>query len=155
MDMEGLHTALQTLRNEEEQLRQRIEPLMAQWRHKQEQIAALERALELLESEPEPSSYQLTLPPEGNSTKPVDLAHRILAETGQPLHYRRLLSLMEGTGFVMPGANPGANLLAHLGRDQRIVRTASGVYGLAEWGLKKPPKKGRGRTRSRTSRRVR
>lgn len=154
MYIEDLRSALDALVAEEEELRRRIQPLFAEWRHKQEQIAALKRALELLQTEPDSSSYQLHESQGSNSMKPVDIAYRTLVEAGEPLHYERLLSLMEATGFSMPGTNPGANLLAHVGRDQRFIRVGSGMYGLAEWHLRAAPKRGRRKTRRRTSRRT-
>ncbi len=154
-EINSIRSALQSLRTEEQKLRGQIEPLMAQWRHKQEQIAALEHALELLEAEPQISNLEVALQPDGRIGKPTDLAYKVLAEGGKPLHYRELLGLMEVAGFVMPGSNPGANLLAHVGRDKRIVRVGPGTYGLAEWGMKRAAARRRRKGASRSSRRAR
>lgn len=154
-ELHGIRLTLEALKKDAEKLREQIEPLMAAWRHKQEQIAALEHALKLLEAEPTPSDLQATLQPDGGVHKPSEVAYRLLAKAKRPLHYRELLGLMEASGFAMPGENPGANLLAHIGRDERIVRVGSGTYGLAEWGMKKPAARRRRKQASRPSRRTR
>jgi len=138
---DNLQRLLQTLKAEEIELRLRLEPLTAEWRHKQEQIAAVERAIFLLETKPSDVSLNGASLLEGNSNRPADVAYRVLSEANEPLHYHRLLSMMETTGFTMPGTNPSSNLLAHLGRDKRIVRVNKGVYALREWNLREASKK--------------
>lgn len=144
MNTDSIRAVLETLKKEEAVLRDRLEPLTAEWRQKQEQIAAVERALVLLESEPSDGRHNVALP-EGNSKRPADVAYRVLADAKQPLQYLRLLSLMETTGFTMKGTNPGANLLAHIGRDERIIRVGKGMYALREWNLRETAKKRRGK----------
>ena len=153
MTTDNFQRLLQTLKAEEIELRRRLEPLTAEWRHKKEQIAAVERALFLLGTKPSDVSLNGASPLEGNSNRPADVAYRVLSEANEPLHYHRLLSTMEATGFTMPGTNPSANLLAHLSRDERIARVDKGVYALREWNLREAVRKGKSKKPSSRRRR--
>ena len=66
-----------------------------------------------------------------------DLAFEYLEDAGtkKPVHYRELASKLLSRGTVITGKDPAANLLSHINRDERFVRTAPGTYGLAKWGL--------------------
>jgi hypothetical protein len=68
------------------------------------------------------------------------------------VHYRDLSDLMIKEGNNIPGKDPAANLITHLGRDIRFKRTGRGLYALAEWNLKAKSKR---RTKRRKSRTVR
>ena len=63
----------------------------------------------------------------------------------EPIHYKELANLILANGHQIPGKNPAANLITHIGRDTRFVRTGRGIYGLTEWGVK--PMKRRTRRR--------
>lgn len=80
-----------------------------------------------------------------------DMAYEILADRPEqkPIHYRDLADLIMAEGEFIPGRNPAANLISHLSRDERFVRTGRGTYGLAGWGLKPANKRAR-RRRGRT-----
>jgi hypothetical protein len=87
----------------------------------------------------------------GTSSESVpDMAYRVLTERGvrKPIHYRELVDLMTAEGKLIPGRNPGSNLISHLSRDERFVRTGRGTYALAAWGLK-PVNRGRRRRRKK------
>jgi hypothetical protein len=79
-----------------------------------------------------------------------DMAYELLADRPEqePIHYRDLADLIMAEGEFIPGRNPGANLISHLSRDERFVRTGRGTYGLASWGLKPPNKRTRRRRRT-------
>lgn len=79
----------------------------------------------------------------------VDVAHSILA-AGGPLHYQQLAREVGARGTHIPGMNPAANLLAHLARDARFIRTARGTYGLQ--GANAPPKRKTSRRRRSVAR---
>jgi len=57
-------------------------------------------------------------------------------DSKSPMHYIELTKSILSKGILIPGKNPSSNLLAHINRDERFVRTASGTYGLRKWGLK-------------------
>ena len=66
------------------------------------------------------------------STPPsfLDVAAELLQDSESGVHYQALLSALNEKGVNVPGREPGANLIAHLTRDERFVRTGRGMYGL-------------------------
>jgi hypothetical protein len=62
-----------------------------------------------------------------------DRAFAILKETGKPWHYRQLADKLREIGVHIPGNDRAANLLSHIGRDERFHRVKRGTYALAEW----------------------
>ena len=60
----------------------------------------------------------------------LDTAADVIREAKAPVHYQELLKQVNGKGVNVPGRDPAANLIAHIGRDQRFVRTGRGTYGL-------------------------
>ena len=58
-----------------------------------------------------------------------------LATTARPLHISELMRLLHDRNVPIPGAGVQANLIAHLRRDARLIRTSRGMYGLSTWGL--------------------
>ena len=58
-----------------------------------------------------------------------------LDSAGRPLHISELMRLLEKRSISIPGAGKQANLIAHMSRDNRIVRTTRGMYALASWGI--------------------
>ncbi|HEY5475792.1 MAG TPA: hypothetical protein VIK11_03660 [Tepidiformaceae bacterium] len=64
----------------------------------------------------------------------TDAAVELLTERGEPIHYLALTKLLGERGVYVPGREPGANLIAHMSRDERFTRApARGTYGLASW----------------------
>lgn len=50
----------------------------------------------------------------------------------EPLHYKDILQRLVASGFKVAGKDPGANILAHINRDSRVMKTKiRGVYTLA------------------------
>jgi hypothetical protein len=74
---------------------------------------------------------------------------RELAAAGRPVHISELMRLLAAANVPIPGAGAQANLIAHMSRDQRIVRPSRGLYGLAAWGLENMPAPSRRRRRKR------
>ena len=60
-----------------------------------------------------------------------------LATAARPLHISELMRLLRDRGVMIPGAGTQANLIAHLRRDRRLLRTSRGMYGLTAWGLQR------------------
>ena len=60
-----------------------------------------------------------------------------------PLHYNDLTKAIMAKGILIPGKNPASNLLSHINRDDRFIRTAPGTYGLKEWGIQEMTQKKR------------
>jgi hypothetical protein len=84
-------------------------------------------------------------------TSVSEMAYGVLASQREPkpIHYRDLVDLIMAEGKLIPGRDPGANLISHMSRDERFVRTGRGMYALAKWGFK-PAKKGTRRRRRTT-----
>ena len=58
-----------------------------------------------------------------------------LATASRPLHISELMRLLRERRVTIPGAGTQANLITHLRRDVRLVRTSRGMYGLSTWGI--------------------
>ena len=58
-----------------------------------------------------------------------------LSTSSRPLHISELMRLLHDRSVPIPGAGTQANLITHLRRDRRLVRTSRGMYGLSTWGL--------------------
>lgn len=58
-----------------------------------------------------------------------------LATAARPLHISELMRLLRDRNVVIPGAGAQANLITHLRRDARLIRTSRGMYGLSAWGI--------------------
>lgn len=71
----------------------------------------------------------------------ADVAYEILiSKDGKAaVHYQDITGEVLARGIRIPGKNPASNLLSHINRDKRFVRTARGTYALKEWGLKEMP----------------
>jgi hypothetical protein len=80
-----------------------------------------------------------------------ETAHDFLSSqvTKSAMHYEDIANSIMAQGVLIPGKNPASNLLAHINRDDRFVRTAPGTYGLREWGIKEMPSRKRKPTRKR------
>ena len=79
----------------------------------------------------------------------ADIAYEYMRGMNNPLHYSEMAKGIMSKGILIPGKNPEANLLSHIGRDNRFVRTSPGTYGLSEWGLKSVSAKRKKRRRKR------
>jgi hypothetical protein len=72
-----------------------------------------------------------------------------LEAAGRPLHVSELMRLLQQRNVTIPGAGKQANLIAHMSRDDRIVRPTRGMYGLTSWGLESMPLQSQRRRRRR------
>lgn len=68
----------------------------------------------------------------------ADIAYEVMRglEKREPIHYKKLSELVFQAGKTIPGKDPSANLITHIGRDARFKRTGRGLYALTDWGLK-------------------
>jgi hypothetical protein len=139
------------LAEEMAQLKAQIEPLDAQLRHKQEELAAVESLLALQHADPDAQAATLPSPQltAQRATSVIsDAVYELLQTERVPAHYREIHARLCERGAHVPGRNPAANLLTHIARDERFVRVGRGTYGLAEWGQTKG-KQGRRQRRRR------
>lgn len=59
----------------------------------------------------------------------------VLTERGEPTYIGDLMTALHERSVEIPGSGQQANVIAHISRDERIVRPQRGFYGLREWGL--------------------
>ncbi|MGO9249616.1 MAG: hypothetical protein ACLQQB_05465 [Solirubrobacteraceae bacterium] len=59
----------------------------------------------------------------------------VLNERGEPTYIGDLMTALHERSVEIPGSGQQANVIAHISRDERIVRPQRGFYGLREWGL--------------------
>lgn len=79
-----------------------------------------------------------------------DMAYEVMTTLPkQPIHYRELADKIMAEGKYIPGQDPAANLISHLSRDDRFIRTDRGTYALQEWGFEeaKPTRRSKKRRR--------
>ncbi|MGD0019053.1 MAG: hypothetical protein ABSD62_07330 [Candidatus Limnocylindrales bacterium] len=129
MDYTGILTA------KREQVSEELEQLKGQLRGLSEQIGRREQQLknldELLALEGSPAVERPAgARPESSSF--LDLAAEIVRGSQSGVYYRDLLQGITSRGVTVPGQDPAANLIAHLTRDSRFIRTGRGVYGLRD-----------------------
>jgi len=84
-------------------------------------------------------------------TSIADIAYEYLSKQKDQsgIHYQDLAENIMSQGVPIPGKNPSANLLAHIGRDKRFIRVGAGTYGLAQWGVTEVASKRKSKTRRR------
>ncbi len=122
---EVLQRWAEELRGELAQLNADKAALQAKIDQREQQLLHVRKLLELAEVTDRPAA-------EAPSSRTVsDAAFELLTQVGQPMHYVEMAQQLGRYGAQLSGVNPGANLLAHIGKDKRFVRTARGMYGLA------------------------
>lgn len=115
-----------------------VRALLEQIEEKEERVRYIQKLLE---------SEGLDLSSEGigiySEASVSDIAFTVVKgfNKKEPIHYRDLADLIFKHGKNIPGKDPAANLIAHLGRDDRFERTGRGMYALKEWGLTPKTKK--------------
>ena len=142
----ALKARLEELKDAAIKEKQRVRNNLETIKQKEDQIAYIQKLLEAEGVELENGSF------DGSLTMTVsDIAYVILSKKNElkPVYYRDLADMILAEGKLIPGKDPYANLISHLSRDDRFVRTGRGTYGLTTWGLK-PVKKPGGRRRRKT-----
>jgi hypothetical protein len=104
---------------------EQLEPLVEQRRRLEERA----RALKTVISTYRPGTEGAGLVGDPNERHFTDIAYDILASEGE-LYYEDLLTRLNEAGVRVPGRNPGANLIAHMGRDKRFRRVRRGTYAV-------------------------
>jgi phage shock protein A len=104
---------------------EQLEPLVEQRRRLEERA----RALKTVISTYQPGTEGAPLIGDPGERHFTDVAHDILASEGE-LYYEDLLTRLNEAGVRVPGRNPGANLIAHMGRDKRFHRVRRGTYAV-------------------------
>lgn len=142
----SLQWRLDSIKDEIATIQNRIRELFREVENKQQQAQNIIMLLALEGSNiDDPELASLT-----NVAIP-DLAYDYLLSQGtkKSMHYNELTQVLKFKGVLIPGKNPAANLLAHISRDERFVRTAPGTYGLKEWGLSEMPPSRKKKSRRR------
>ena len=138
--MDSLTWRLDSLKNEIAELQCKIQEMFREVETKQDQAQYL---VMLLKTEGveinDPELASLT------DVAVADIAYEFISagDSNTGVHYKDLAKEILAKGILIPGKNPASNLLSHINRDERFVRTAPGTYGLREWGLKEMPSRKR------------
>lgn len=134
--IDSLSWRLDSLKGEITELQKNIQEIFSEVEIKQEQAQHL---VMLLKTEGvdinDPELASLT------DVAVADVVYEFMTsgDSKKPVHYNDLAKAIMAKGILIPGKNPASNLLAHINRDDRFVRTAPGTYGLREWGLTEMP----------------
>ena len=142
----GLQWRLDSIKKEIATLQNKIQELFREVENKQQQA---QNIIMLLASEgsnvDDPELVSLT------NVAIADLAYDYLSSQGnnKSIHYNDLTKNLMSKEVLIPGKIPAANLLSHISRDERFVRTAPGTYGLKEWGLSEMPPSRKKKSRRR------
>lgn len=142
----GLRWRLDSIKNEITTLQNKIQELFKEVDSKQHQA---QNIIMLLASEgsnvDDPELVSLT------NIAIAELTYDYLSSQGnkKSIHYNELTQNLMSKGVLIPGKNPAANLLSHISRDERFVRTGPGTYGLKEWGLSEMPSSRKKKSRRR------
>lgn len=118
---------IESLRTEQRRLADTIATREAQLRNLDELLA-----IEGVTDAPVEPRTTRSLPPRGPSQGFLDEAAGVIREAGEPVYYQDLVLRLRDRGIEVPGRDPAANLIAHMGRDDRFVRTGRGTYGLSD-----------------------
>ena len=105
---------------------EQLEPLVEQRRQLEERQRALKTVMSTYQPGQPGNGDRVQLPGERHF---LDVAYEILAAQGE-LYYEDLLAKLNEAGITVPGRNPGANLIAHMGRDKRFRRVGRGTYAV-------------------------
>lgn len=144
--VQQLHWKLDTLKSEIQKTQAEIEERNLVVGEKQQQV---EHVLKLLEAEGVKIDRT-----DLDGIIPVSLAEvvaKILRDSGEPMHYKKIAEAVQETGRKVPGQNPPATIIALLHRKKdEFVRLDAGVWALKEWG--KTPQVKRKRKRAKRAR---
>jgi hypothetical protein len=110
-----------------------LEHLRVSRREVDERIAVREGQLrnieELLALEGEEQEVQVDDPAASGHFMDSVVDELTASTTG--MHYTDILRRVQARGVEIPGRDPGANLIAHMSRDARVVRVGRGTYAMA------------------------
>ena len=126
--IDSVKEQIKDLENQENELRQKIAPVLREIDSIKAQKAHLEAYLTATSQD---SRGEDTEKRESITEKII----RVFERAKRPLHYMEILDLLEKQeGFLMTGKDPKANLTAKLAGSPRFKRTSErGVYLLSDW----------------------
>jgi hypothetical protein len=136
-----------------ERLRSEASELAARLSVKEGQLRNIDDLLALERGQVGPSDESSPVEGDRRNASLSDQAVDVLRAAAKPTHYRQLLILLAERSIYVPGKDPGANLIAHIARDPRFVRTGRGVYALTEWPSVRPASGAGKRKRATSSKR--
>jgi len=111
-----------------------------------EQLIALRDGQNALREGPFPRSG----PTPTKAGRLSELVHGVLDAHRKPMHISAIREALIAQGHSIPGRGTDANVIAHISRDDSIVRVGKGTYALGSWGLPvRPKRKRRAKTRNR------
>ena len=130
--IQGLHWRLNALKEEIAELQVKVQEM---WRTIEVKRGQAQHIMDLLSAEGSKVNDPDALALGTSAVNDIAYDYFKTRDNKQPIHYHDLANALMSKGTQIPGQNPAANLLSHISRDERFVRTAPGTYGLAEWGL--------------------
>jgi aspartokinase len=117
-----------------------------------QQVALLKQLIALRDGHSDSSQSAVDPSLTMSATKATlsDLVRDILDAHGEPMHIAMIRGALIAQGHSIPGRGTDANVIAHISRNDSIVRVGKGTYALASWGLPaKPKRRRRSKTRAR------
>jgi len=147
--IEALRTKRGEVMADIEGLRQQIGVFESRLTLKENQLRNLDDLLVLENGQVSRGEPGAAVAPERRASSLTNHVHQVLADLGKPIHYRELVRLLAEQQVHVPGKDPGANLIAHISRDERFARVGRGTYGLSEWPSVKATKTTQHRRRAR------
>lgn len=124
-----LQKQLEPLREE----RGRVDDLRSRLAHVLEAVGVKAEELQQLENG---IREQLSAQPQMPPPRVSDMAYEVLASIGKPAHYKEILEGIKERGDMVPGVDPGTNLIAHMLKDRRFAKApeaGKGYYKLKTW----------------------
>lgn len=123
------------LESEREELARRRGELDAQLQQVSRKLELLREMKSLEESHAEVGTAS-RVPTVSTESRPTpasvrEVARRILADSGRPLHISEIHRQFLNNGYPIPGGGTPFNILAHLVNDKSFVRVARGTYALS------------------------
>jgi hypothetical protein len=117
-----------------EELSQRRQELDAQLQHLSRKLE-LVRQMRSLEEPPQLEAAQSSAEAVSIETRPTptgvrEMARRVIAEAGHPIHITEIHRQFVDKGYPIPGGGTPFNILAHIVNDKTFVRIARGTYAL-------------------------
>src|SRR5664280_2302600 len=124
------------LKSEMEELNQRRQELDVQLQRASRKLE-LVRQMRSLEESPQLEGAQsspaeiVSVEKRPTPSSVREMARKIVAEAGHPLHITEIHRQFLDRGYPIPGGGTSFNILAHIVNDKTFVRVARGTYALA------------------------
>ena len=157
--LDELHQWSEQLSNEIISIEGKLTPLRAEIQRSKEELELVLGLIRLRESDDQESPFAAVQKNGANTNVSDDHVtggleqevEKILKASGKPMHIGAIAECLRDAGVVIPGKGQEANIIVRLRRSSdRFTRTARGVYGISDWGLKEMPVRKRRRRRRRS-----